>query len=142
MKDPSRHAVRWLRQARYDIEQAQCLLDREVYPYAAFLAEQAAQKALKAFLISRGRRFVMIHSVAELARLATAYDSAFEGLIDAGRRLDRHYLTSRYPDALPDPVIPAEAYVRQDAEEAVAAGRAIVAAVSARVEAGDSAPPG
>lgn len=140
MKDPSRNAARWLRQARYDIEQAQRLLDLEVYQYAAFLAEQAAQKALKAFLISRGRRFVMIHSVAELARLAAAFDPGFEALIDSGRWLDRHYLTSRYPDALPDPAIPAEAYVRQDAEEAVMTGRAIVEAVAARV--GESPLPG
>ena len=41
------------------------------------------------------------------------------------RRLDRHYLTSRYPDALPEPAIPAEVYVHQDAEEAVSTARAV-----------------
>lgn len=138
MKNARRNAARWLRQARYDIEQAERLLHQEVYPYAAFLAEQAAQKALKAFLIAQGRRYVMIHSVAELARQAGAYDAAFTELIDSGRRLDRHYLTSRYPDALPEPAIPAEAYVREDAVEALAAGRAIVDAVSSRFETGGS----
>ncbi|MCS6953684.1 MAG: HEPN domain-containing protein [Bryobacterales bacterium] len=136
MKDSARQAARWLRQARYDLEQAQRLLEQQVYAYSAFLAEQAAQKALKAFLISRGRRSVMIHSVAELAREAARFDVEFSALIDRGRRLDRHYLTSRYPDALPDPVIPAEAYAREDAEEAVEAARAIVGLAAGRVSGG------
>lgn len=125
MKNAQRNAARWLRQAEYDLAQADRLLQDGVFSYAAFFAEQSAQKALKAVLLSRGVRFVAIHSVGELAREAAGLESAFRPLVDRAKRLDRHYLTSRYPDALPEPAIPAEAYVREDAEEAVAIARAV-----------------
>jgi hypothetical protein len=35
-------------------------------------------------------------------------------------------LTTRYPDALPDPIIPAEAYGREDAEQAVGEAQAVL----------------
>lgn len=136
MKDPERQAARWLRQARYDLTQAERSLEQADYAYAAFFAEQAAQKALKAYLISRGRRHVMIHSVGELAREAMRFDPGFERLVEHGRRLDRHYLTARYPDALPDPIIPAEAYGREDAEQAVADAQAVLDQVVQRLGGG------
>ncbi len=138
MKDPDRQAGRWLRQARYDLAQAEQLLQQANYAYAAFFAEQAAQKALEGYLISRGRRYVMIHSVGELAREAMSSDPEFERLVEHGRRLDRHYLTTRYPDALPDPIIPAEAYGREDAEQAVSDAQAVLNHVLRRLG-GDAA---
>jgi len=114
-----------MRQAEFDLAQAERLLADGVFSYAAFFAEQAAQKSLKAFLLARGARLVTIHSVGELAREAAARDQRFAALVNAARRLDRHYLTSRYPDALPEPAVPAEAYVREDAEEALDAARCI-----------------
>ncbi|MEK7521110.1 MAG: HEPN domain-containing protein [Patescibacteria group bacterium] len=90
------------------------------FAYAAFFSEQSAQKSLKAFLIFAGERFVNIHSVGELAKKASLFNGVFESLIDSGKKLDRHYLASRYPDALPEPAIPAESYVKDEAEEAVA----------------------
>ena len=130
MKNPSRNASRWLRQAEYDLAQAERLLDQGVFSYAAFFAEQAAQKSLKAFLLSRGRRLVAIHSVGVLAGEAAGQEDAFSALIEGAKRLDRHYLTSRYPDALPEPAIPAESYVREDAQEALTTARAIVQTAS------------
>ena len=138
MKNSLANAVRWLRQAEYDLAQANRLLDDGVYSYAAFFAEQSAQKSLKAFLIGRGARFVAIHSVGELAKEAAALDGKFSPLIDPGKRLDRHYLISRYPDALPEPAIPAEAYVREDAVEAVAAAKAIFETASGLIGQQDS----
>jgi len=125
MKSPLRNALRWLRQAEYDLTQADRLLKDGVFSYAAFFAEQSAQKSLKAFLLARGLRFVAIHSVGELARQAAGLDSRFAPLVAQGQRLDRHYLTTRYPDALPEPAIPAEAYIREDAEDALAAVQAL-----------------
>ena len=125
MKNALRNAARWLRQAEYDLKQAERLLEEGVFSYAAFFAEQSAQKSLKAFLLSRGRRLVAIHSVGELAREAVKLEGKFQPLIDRAKRLDRHYLTARYPDALPEPAIPAEAYAREDAEEAVTTARIV-----------------
>ena len=134
MKNAQRNASRWLRQAAYDLAQAERLLREGVFSYAAFFAEQSAQKSLKAFLLSRGSRLVAIHSVGELAKEAAQLESGFQPLIDQAKRLDRHYLTSRYPDALPEPAIPAEAYVREDAQEAVAIAQAVLEKATSAID--------
>jgi len=121
MKRPLLNARRWLRQAEHDFEQAQKAAVDGSYAYAAFFSEQAAQKALKAFLVRSGKRIIAIHSVAELAREAGKIEKSFAALAGKGAGLDRHYLASRYPDALPEPAIPFESYTKEDAEEAVAA---------------------
>lgn len=112
-------------QARHDLAKAEENLTGRDFAYACFFAEQSAQKSLKAFLISQGRRFITTHSVGELAKEAAGFDKSFEALIDGAKRLDRHYLSSRYPDALPEPAIPAESYVKEEAEEALAVARGI-----------------
>ncbi len=123
MKRPLLNARRWLRQAEYDFEQAKRSAEDGSYAYAAFFSEQAAQKALKAFLFQSGRRVVTIHSVAELAREASKVEKRFDAFIGKGTGLDRHYLASRYPDALPEPAIPFESYTKEDAEETLAVAR-------------------
>jgi len=126
MKQPLSDARRWLRQAEHDFEQAKKSVADGSYAYAAFFSEQAAQKAVKAFLFKSGRRAVAIHSVAELAREAGSIEKAFGLLIGKGSGLDRHYLASRYPDALPRPAIPCESYTKEDAQEALAAAEEIL----------------
>ena len=65
---PSRDtAQRWLRQAEHDMRIAHGHQERADYSDACFMAEQAAQKTLKAFLIWQGQRSVPLHSVAQLA---------------------------------------------------------------------------
>jgi len=128
MKRPLEQSERRYRQACYDFEQARRLLEQGVFSYAAFFAEQAAQKALKSYLFARGERAVLLPSVAALAPRAAETDELFVALVDAGRRLDRHSLTSRYPDALPDPAIPGESYTRGDVEDAIGASAAVLQA--------------
>lgn len=125
MKNPEQNARRWLRQAEYDLRQAEKNLFDDSFAYAAFFAEQSAQKSLKAYLLYKGKRFIPTHSVGELMKEAGAMDSSFLPLVDSGKRLDRHYITSRYPDALPEPAIPAESYTRNEAEEAVETAKKI-----------------
>lgn len=125
MKNPKANALRWLRQAEYDLRESARAFAQGSFSYAAFFAEQAAQTSLKAFLFFRGERSVMVHAVGELARKAASLDAAFTSLVDPGKTLDRHYLTSRYPDALPEPAIPAESYVADEANAAMAIAQAI-----------------
>lgn len=55
---PSRDAAqRWLRQAEHDLRIACGHHERADYSDACFMAEQAVQKALKAFLIWAGATF-------------------------------------------------------------------------------------
>jgi len=137
MRNARTNAARWLRQAEHDFTAAEKCLGAGLYSYAAFCAEQTGQKALKAFLLGRGRRRIVTHSVGTLAREAAAVDERFAALVDRAARLDRHYLTSRYPDALPEPAIPAESYVRKDAQEAMAAARIILEAAAGAIGKGE-----
>lgn len=120
MKNPKENSLRWLRQAKFDLKESKRALDSKSFAYAAFFAEQSAQKSVKAFLIRQGERFITTHSVGELLKKAALLEGSFGPLVEGGQKLDRHYLASRYPDALPEPAIPAESYVEDEAKEALA----------------------
>ncbi|MDA2925397.1 HEPN domain-containing protein [Acidobacteria bacterium AH-259-L09] len=96
---PSREAgLRWLRQAQHDLNIARGHQERGEYSNACFMAEQATQKALKAFLFAQGQRSIPIHSVAQLAERCAQIDQEFRNHIAPGRVLDPRlgYTQSRY----------------------------------------------
>ena len=125
MKDLRLQADRWLRQAEYDLGQALKSFADQSYAYACFFSEQSSQKSLKAYLIYKGRRYVNIHSISELLKEASVFDEGFGPLIDSGKQLDQYYLSSRYPDAIPEPAIPAEIFIEDQAKTAVDTGQKI-----------------
>jgi HEPN domain-containing protein len=128
---PSREtALRWLRQAEHDLTIARGHRERGDYSDACFMAEQAAQKALKAFLIARGQRAVPLHSVAQLAERCAQLDPAFSVHITPGRILDQYYIPTRYPDALAPPAVPFESYTEDQAQRAVTTVGSLVALVN------------
>ena len=133
MKPGREAALRWLRQAEHDVAIARGHQERGDFSDACFMAEQAAQKALKAFLIGHGHRSVPIHSVAQLAERCAQINPAFTVHITAGRVLDQYYIPTRYPDALAPPALPFESYTQEQGSTAVAAAQAIVALVAENV---------
>ena len=130
MKPGREAARRWLRQAEHDLAIARGHRERGDFSDACFMAEQAAQKALKAFLIGRGHRSVAIHSVAQLAERCAQIDPAFTAHITAGRVLDQYYIPTRYPDALAPPAVPFESYTQEQGITAVGGAQAIIALVA------------
>jgi HEPN domain-containing protein len=130
MKPGRETALRWLRQAEHDVAIARGHQERGDFSDACFMAEQAAQKALKAFLIGHGHRSVPTHSVAQLAERCAQIDPAFTVHITAGRVLDQYYIPTRYPDALAPPALPFESYTQEQGSTAVAATQAIIALVA------------
>lgn len=115
MKRPAEEeGHRWLAQAESDLNDALYLMDGERYNVACFIAQQAAEKALKAVLYASGREAVWGHSVAELCKEAVTFAKALEPLCRQGAALDRFYIPTRYPNGLPGG-IPAEAFLEQDA---------------------------
>lgn len=132
MSTPS-DALRWLRQAEHDLDDARFVVSGERYGLACFLSQQSAEKALKAFLYACGAEMVWGHSVAELCRDAVAFDQTFQELIPLGARLDKYYIPTRYPDSLPGG-IPAEAFDEWDASRATETAEAILAHVRNRIE--------
>ena len=79
--DPKAEVLRWLRQAEHDLSDAD-------YSLACFLCQQAAEKALMAFLYSQGAEQVLGHSVADLAAECGNLDGEFRVLKPkAGRKI-------------------------------------------------------
>jgi len=111
-------AQRWLDEARADAETARYLLEGGRYNTCAFMAQQTAEKAIKALLRSRGESG-WGQDVEKLAERLTAIALAVPTqVIDAAHGVDQHYSRSRYPDASPSG-IPSRIYTRGVAEQAL-----------------------
>lgn len=128
MKDHKGEADRWLRQAEYDLRAAEHNANGGYYSVACFNAQQAAEKALKAFLFAQGERVVLGHSVGELCHRCVEYEESFADLAGPAGKLDRFYIPTRYPNALPGGV-PAEVYDEEDATGAIALASKVLARV-------------
>ena len=122
-------AQRWLRQAQDDKEAAEALVSVRKYAQAAFLAQQAGEKALKGLWLSQDLD-AWGHSLARLIKdlPPSPIQQAVAPLLDAALALDKLYIPTRYPDALPG-TIPAESYTRAEAEAALQHAQLILQAV-------------
>lgn len=95
---PSSRYLDWLAQAKSDLEWGKVTLDNNFFPQACFIAQQTAEKALKALCYYRDYDLVKSHSV---RKIAEALD--INGPIrEAGQLLDQFYIPARYPDGLPE----------------------------------------
>jgi HEPN domain-containing protein len=122
-------ARRWLRQAEDDLDAARALVRASKFAQAAFLAQQAGEKALKALWI-RLDLDPWGHSLGRLLRdLPPTYRDRLAHLSEASLGLDKLYIPTRYPDSLAEST-PAETYTRGEAESAVARARGILDAVT------------
>jgi len=125
-------AKRWTDEASNDIVAAEWLASGKFYSKTCFLSQQAAEKALKGFLISKGVRDFTGHSTDFLLHKCSKFDASLKSLSRDCKRLDRHYIPTRYPDGLPEGT-PHENYTVEDATEAIEMAKKVVYAVSKRV---------
>ncbi|WP_338598223.1 HEPN domain-containing protein [Sulfolobus tengchongensis] len=121
MRDEAR---KWLEQAIEDLNTAKDIINAGHYYASAFWSQQAAEKALKAFLIEKGK-IVRTHDLNEIVEiikqeLGVSVDEIFE---DANK-LTVHYTISRYPDAANG--VPARIYTRSDAEELLVRAQRVI----------------
>jgi HEPN domain-containing protein len=131
MRDsPKAEGQRWLEQAQVDLKWARHLDIEGAYYLVCFLAQQIAEKSLKAFLYAQGEEIVIGHSVRQLCRRAADYRAEFRQHLDEWAILDSYYIPTRYPNGLPDD-IPARVYNREVASTALALADAVVARVEA-----------
>ena len=133
MNNNQAEGARWLAQAQHDIRAA-ALTQREKFPeIACFLAQQAAEKGLKAFLYTQGERPVLGHATHLLLPRCAEYDETFAPLLDLCRQLDQYYISTRYPNGVPDG-IPHDVYTDSQAAQAVAAAQKRLAFVEKQLK--------
>ena len=119
----NRHAD-WLRQAQADLRHARNALEDGDHEWACFAAQQAAEKAVKAVIQALGGE-AWGHSVTVLLGGVAERVEVSADLMDAGRRLDKHYLPTRYPNGF-DIGAPTDYYTRAEAVAAVRDAGAIL----------------
>lgn len=124
---------RWLKQADHDIEDAKFCSEGGRHALACFLAQQAAEKIVTAYLYGRGADDVWGHSLSDLCEDAMAFDPGFDALKPTAALLDKYFEMTRYPTGLPGG-IPAEAYDREDAVRAVQIANEVADFVRPRME--------
>ena len=123
-------ARRWFQQAYYDLKATRWNIEGGFYDTACFLAQQAAEKALKSILYFTGsrRKALMTHSTVEMVREAGKKINTLVELINEARELDLHYIPSRYPNGIPSGY-PHQFYGRKNADQALAAAEKIFNAI-------------
>ena len=105
---------KWLVKARHDWSVVEKILtpDCQEFDVAAFHCQQAVEKTLKAYLVSREVEFEKVHDLGRLLDHCAGADGEFESLRDAVEPLTLYAVAFRYPG-------PAEPS-RKDVERAMA----------------------
>ena len=93
----SRYPADWLRIAERDLARVDHLLDVQDPEAAGFFLQQAVEKFLKAFLLSKGWELQRIHDLETLLNAALAYDPSLEPFRSACQKITGFYLVERYP---------------------------------------------
>jgi HEPN domain-containing protein len=125
MRDERAEAERWLRQAENDLAFGELAVREGYFAQACFIAQQSAEKALKAMAYGSGRRLVIGHSLVELVDSLGERFPELRLLREQAGVLDQHYIPTRYPNGLAGGV-PFEAFGERQAREAIESARRFV----------------
>lgn len=101
-RDYKQEATRWFTQAKDEFNDADDLRKMQKFYLALFHFQQAAEKALKAYLYQRlkSREVFFSHSIADLSKMVIEIDSDFKN-IKRAKKLDQYCIPTRYPNSLP-----------------------------------------
>lgn len=132
MPDYLAEGARWLRQAVQDLEDADFSRQGGRFNLACFLGQQAAEKAVKAYLYHRRVEDVWGHSLIDLCEDAKLFDMMFDTIKSIARQLDKYFEMTRYPSYLPGG-IPSEAFDRVDADRSIELSHQVVDFVKGRI---------
>ena len=101
MADYLAEGARWLRQAEQDLNDARYLKEGGRHNMACFMGQQAAEKAIKAYLYHKRVEDVWGHSLLALCEDAKLFDMMFDTMKSEARQLDKYHYITRYPEFLP-----------------------------------------
>ena len=117
----------WLHQAENDLLWAEHSLSGEFFAQTCFIAQQAGEKALKAYCFFKGFDAVRTHSLFQIIKSLQE-----NGILEQNaRELDLYYISARYPDAFPGGA-PFEIITKGQANRALASAREICRVIHQR----------
>ena len=121
-----------MRQAERDLDDSRFLQEGKRYNTACFMAQQAGEKALKAYLYNQGVEDVWGQALADLCEDAKLLNPMFDVIKSLAALLDKYHDLTRYPHLLPGG-IPSEAYDEVDAERAIYLAGEVISFVKVQV---------
>ena len=87
----------WFKIGKKDIKRAKKLLDLDDLEGAGFNIQQAVEKYLKGFLLSKGWKLRRIHNLETLLDDAIIYEDSFEKFRTDCQKMTYYYIEERYP---------------------------------------------
>jgi HEPN domain-containing protein len=119
----------WLSKANEDLRAADAAMkaDPPVLGVALFLAQQAAEKSMKAFLTWHDQSFRKTHNLVEIGEQCVAIDPSLEPLFRKAARLSEYAWKFRYPGEPAEPI-------RDEAEKAIDLAREVRSAILSRTK--------
>jgi HEPN domain-containing protein len=93
----SRYPGDWLAKAKQDLRRVRILLNADDTEGAAFNLQQAIEKSLKAYLLSKGWRLERTHDLVKLLNLVTNYNPELEEYRELCEQATEYYFGERYP---------------------------------------------
>ena len=95
--EESRYPLDWLRIAERDLARVEKLLAIDDAQAAGFFLQQAVEKFLKAYLLSRGWRVRRIHDLEVLLNESVKHDESFDMFRESCQIITNLYIIDRYP---------------------------------------------
>jgi HEPN domain-containing protein len=114
----------WWQQGGHDIRHAKHASEDGDYEWAAFAAQQAAEKALQSIIMFHGGE-PWGHSITGLAEALPQNVRPPKEILEAANRLDKHYIPARYPNGFAEGC-PGKLYTRGEAEGAIKDARTVI----------------
>lgn len=96
----SRYPKDWLALAEKDLVRVKRSLRDKDPELAAFCLQQAVEKFLKAFLLSKGWKLRRIHDLEALLDDAITHDPSLDQFRNACQKITSYYVVERYPLAV------------------------------------------
>lgn len=128
----------WLQMADNEFAYAMGdLKDEELdfFALTCFHFHQAAEKYLKAFILSKGKTFRKVHNLKELVKACMTISPAFKNLLEPAAHLTPYYTETRYPIHWPID------FTRNDARDAGHAAQEIRDLVKKHIAASQASSP-
>ncbi len=114
----------WLRQAHYDLEAAAELRGLGRFAWSCFVAQQSAEKSMKAALEAQGLP-TWGHDLVQLIDVLSEKIPVERPVREACFRLNLYYITTRYPDAFSIGV-PGEKFSEEQSTSALADAQVVM----------------
>ena len=114
----------WLKQAKYDLSDAELCTQNAFYEWGCYQSEQCVEKYLKAVLVRSGYRPPKIHKISILLGICNKVDRDFAQTQFLFRNIESFTFISRYPFLVPgENNSPHEYITKEDADSSIMEAR-------------------